>query len=102
MTELGLDVEHGGQDLALAGLRVGQCPQDRHPGGGADQVEPAVPDQGSARRSSRSAPHSTGVGSAIQTSSSQQSLSASRSRITCLISGRAARSRLLRPGWQGR
>jgi hypothetical protein len=39
--------------------------------------------------------HSTGVESAIQTLSSQKSLSAARSRITCLISGSAARSRLL-------
>ena len=31
--ELGLDVEHRGQHLAFADLRVGQRPQDGHPGG---------------------------------------------------------------------
>src|SRR5437773_6982718 len=41
--EVGLDVEHGGQHLAFADLRVGQCPQDRHPGWGADQVQPQPP-----------------------------------------------------------
>ena len=80
--ELGLDVEHRGQDLALAGLRVGQRPQDRHPG--------------------RERPHSTGVESAIRTLPDQKSLSAARSRITCRTSGSTARSRLLQPGWCGR
>jgi hypothetical protein len=43
----------------------------------------------------RERPHSTGVESAIQTSSNQKSLSAAKSRMACLISGSAARSRLL-------
>jgi len=36
--QLGLDVEHGGQRLALADLRVGQRPQDRHPGSRAPRA----------------------------------------------------------------
>jgi hypothetical protein len=43
----------------------------------------------------RERPHSTGVESAIQTVSNQKSLSAARSRMTCLTSGSAACSRLL-------
>jgi hypothetical protein len=43
----------------------------------------------------RDRPHSTGVESATQTSSNQKSLSATRSRIACLTSGSAARSRSL-------
>jgi hypothetical protein len=39
--------------------------------------------------------HSTGVESAIHTLSSQKSVSAASSRITRLISGKAARSRRL-------
>ena len=42
----------------------------------------------------RDRPHSTGVESAIQTVSDQKSLSAASSRMTCLASGSAARSRL--------
>jgi hypothetical protein len=45
--------------------------------------------------------HSTGVESAIQTLSNQKSLSAAKSRIAFLISGKAALSRLLYPGWCG-
>jgi hypothetical protein len=43
----------------------------------------------------RERPHSTGVESAIQTLSSQKSVSAAISRITRLINGKAAPSRRL-------
>jgi hypothetical protein len=40
-----LDVEHGLQDLALVHLRVGQCPQDRHPGRRAHQIQAQAPEE---------------------------------------------------------
>jgi hypothetical protein len=43
----------------------------------------------------RERPHSTGVESVTHTGSNQKSLSAARSRMTCLTSGKAAFSRLL-------
>jgi hypothetical protein len=57
--------------------------------------EYAAQKSGSLGESSQRRPHSTGVESAIQTLSNQKSLSMARSRITCLISGSAARGRLL-------
>jgi hypothetical protein len=41
----GIDLQHGGQDLAFADLRIGQRPQDRHPGRGAHQIQAQPPEE---------------------------------------------------------
>jgi hypothetical protein len=41
----GLDLEHRGEDLAFADLRVRQRPHDRHPGRGAHQIQAQAPEE---------------------------------------------------------
>jgi hypothetical protein len=54
--QLGIVFEHGLEDFPLADFRVGERPQDRQPGGSADEVERSPQNQRECDGSSRNWP----------------------------------------------